>query len=167
LTYLSEDPKDPLILTPYHFLTGTNFMDLPEVNPEDEEWVLSATTASELRNVWSYHQRLIALWWKRWKAEYIVALNKFQKWLKATKRHKWEILKLLLSSYRLRLRSKNLAITQGIAPRELSSTALSHLDFRRDVTTHLLRAKPRLTIRTGRRAHPPETLRINNARTLS
>ncbi|KRX71583.1 Uncharacterized protein T06_8612 [Trichinella sp. T6] len=106
LTYLSEDPKDPLILTPYHFLTGTNFMDLPEVNPEDEEWVLRATTASELRNVWSYHQRLIALWWKRWKAEYIVALNKFQKWLKATKRHKWEILKLLLSSYRLRLRSK-------------------------------------------------------------
>ncbi|KRZ48174.1 hypothetical protein T02_1028, partial [Trichinella nativa] len=166
LTYLSEDPKDPLILTPYHFLTGTNFMDLPEVNPEDEEWVLRATTASELRNVWSYHQRLIALWWKRWKAEYIVALNKFQKWLKATKRHKWEILKLLLSSYRLRLRSKNLAITQGIAPRELSSTALSHLDFRRDVTTHLLRAKPRLTIRTGRRAHPPETLRITEGHYL-
>ncbi|KRX32782.1 hypothetical protein T09_6983 [Trichinella sp. T9] len=48
-----------------------------------------------------------------------------------------------------------------------SSTALSHLDFRRDITTHLQRAKPRLTIRTGRRAHPPETLRINNARTLS
>ncbi|KRY89122.1 PiggyBac transposable element-derived protein 3 [Trichinella pseudospiralis] len=41
-----------------------------------------------------------------------------------------------------------------------SSTARSHLDFRRDVTTHLLRAKPRLTIRTGRRAHPPETLQI-------
>ncbi|KRY21306.1 hypothetical protein T12_7049 [Trichinella patagoniensis] len=80
LTYLIEDPKDPEVLTPYHFLTGTNFMDLPEVNPEDEEWVLRATTASELRKVWSYHQRLIALWWKRWKAEYIVALNKFQKW---------------------------------------------------------------------------------------
>ncbi|KRZ82667.1 hypothetical protein T08_8061 [Trichinella sp. T8] len=30
----------------------------------------------------------------------------------------------------------------------------------RDVTTHLLRAKPHLTIWTGRRAHPPETLRI-------
>ncbi|XP_003369130.1 conserved hypothetical protein [Trichinella spiralis] len=80
LTYLSEDPKDPEVLTPYHFLPGTKFMDLPEVNPEDEEWVPKATTTSELRKVWSYHQRLIALWWKRWKAEYIVALNKFQKW---------------------------------------------------------------------------------------
>ncbi|KRZ81129.1 hypothetical protein T08_6443 [Trichinella sp. T8] len=80
LTYLSEDPKDPEVLTPYHFLTGTNFMDLPEVNPEDEEWVPRVTTSSELRKVWSYHQRLIALWWKRWKTEYIVALNKFQKW---------------------------------------------------------------------------------------
>ncbi|KRZ82420.1 hypothetical protein T08_4957 [Trichinella sp. T8] len=39
LTYLSEDPKDPEVLTPYHFLPGTKFMDLPEVNPEDEEWV--------------------------------------------------------------------------------------------------------------------------------
>ncbi|KRZ82896.1 hypothetical protein T08_8621 [Trichinella sp. T8] len=39
LTYLSKDPKDTEVLTPYHFLTGTNFMDLPEVNPEDEEWV--------------------------------------------------------------------------------------------------------------------------------
>ncbi|KRX18770.1 hypothetical protein T07_8805, partial [Trichinella nelsoni] len=47
-----------------------------------------------------------------------------------------------------------------------SSTALSHLDFRRDVTTHLLRAKPRLTIRTGRRAHPPETLRITEGHYL-
>ncbi|KRX52637.1 hypothetical protein T09_15617 [Trichinella sp. T9] len=39
LTYLSEDPKDPEVLTPYHFLPGTKFMDVPEVNPEDEEWV--------------------------------------------------------------------------------------------------------------------------------
>ncbi|KRX69588.1 Protein NYNRIN [Trichinella sp. T6] len=39
LTYLSEDLKDPEVLTPYHFLPGTKFMDLPEVNPEDEEWV--------------------------------------------------------------------------------------------------------------------------------
>ncbi|KRZ01089.1 hypothetical protein T4B_1835, partial [Trichinella pseudospiralis] len=67
-------------LTPYHFLTSTNFMDLPEVNPENEERVLRVTTTLELRKVCSSLQRLIALWWKRWKAEYIVALNKFQKW---------------------------------------------------------------------------------------
>ncbi|KRZ69731.1 hypothetical protein T08_12275 [Trichinella sp. T8] len=71
-----------------------------------------------------------------------------------------DILDKLLSSYRPCLRSKNLAITQGIAPRDLSSTAVSHLDFRKDITTHFLRAKPQLTIQTGRRAHPPETLRI-------
>ncbi|KRY84012.1 PiggyBac transposable element-derived protein 3, partial [Trichinella pseudospiralis] len=64
-----------------------------------------------------------------------------------------DILDELLSSYRPRLRSKK-ELHQD------SSTARSHLDFRRDVTTHLLRAKPRLTIRTGRRAHPPETLQI-------
>ncbi|KRZ62971.1 hypothetical protein T02_5105 [Trichinella nativa] len=40
------------------------------------------------------------------------------------------------------------------------STALSHLDFRKDITTHFPRAKSQLTIQTGRRAHPPETLRI-------
>ncbi|KRY99483.1 PiggyBac transposable element-derived protein 3 [Trichinella zimbabwensis] len=92
-----------------------------------------------------------------------------------------DILDKLLSSYRPRLRSKkwwwnlfsnalNLAVVAAWQlHRELhkdSSTALSHLDFRRDVTTHLLRAKPRLTIRTGRRAHPPETLRITEGHYL-
>ncbi|KRZ45896.1 PiggyBac transposable element-derived protein 3 [Trichinella pseudospiralis] len=70
-----------------------------------------------------------------------------------------DILDKLLSSYR----------PPWQLHRELhqdSSTARSHLDFRRDVTTHLLRAKPRLTIRTGRRAHPPETLQITEGHYL-
>ncbi|KRX51811.1 PiggyBac transposable element-derived protein 1 [Trichinella sp. T9] len=93
-----------------------------------------------------------------------------------------DILDKLLSSYRPRLKSKkwwwnlfsnalNLTVVAAWQlHRELhkdGSTALSHLDFRKDITTHFLRAKPQLTIQTGRRAHPPETLRINNARTLS
>ncbi|KRX49931.1 PiggyBac transposable element-derived protein 3 [Trichinella murrelli] len=83
--------------------------------------------------------------------------------------------------YRPRLRSKkwwwklfsnalNLAVVAAWQlHRELhkdSSTALSHLDFRRDVTTHLLRAKPQLTIQTRRRTHPPETLRITQGHYL-
>ncbi|XP_003378737.1 putative piggyBac transposable element-derived protein 2 [Trichinella spiralis] len=92
-----------------------------------------------------------------------------------------DILDKLLSSYRPRLRSKkwwwnlfsnalNLAVVAAWRlHRELhqeSSIALSHLDFTRDITTHLLRAKSQLTIRTGRRAYPPETLRITQGHYL-
>ncbi|KRX69287.1 PiggyBac transposable element-derived protein 3 [Trichinella sp. T6] len=89
-----------------------------------------------------------------------------------------DILDKLLSSYRPRLRSKKLwwnlfsnALNLAVVAawrlhRELSSTALSHLDFRRDITTHFLRAKPQLTIRTGRRTHPPENLRITQGHYL-
>ncbi|KRY22679.1 PiggyBac transposable element-derived protein 3 [Trichinella patagoniensis] len=92
-----------------------------------------------------------------------------------------DILDKLLSSYRPRLKSKkwwwnlfsNALNLDVVAAWRLhtelhqeSSTALSHLDFRRDITTHFLRAKPRLTIQTGRRAHPPETLRITQGHYL-
>ncbi|KRZ11345.1 hypothetical protein T11_3952 [Trichinella zimbabwensis] len=44
LTYLSSEPKDPEVLTPYHFLTGTKIFDLPEVNLKDEDLLLKSPT---------------------------------------------------------------------------------------------------------------------------
>ncbi|KRZ08844.1 hypothetical protein T11_16808 [Trichinella zimbabwensis] len=62
LTYLTDNPNNPEVLTPYHFLTGTHYVDIPEVTKDEDEW------------------RLIAQWWKRWKAEYVTNLNIRQKW---------------------------------------------------------------------------------------
>ncbi|KRZ75294.1 Gypsy retrotransposon integrase-like protein 1 [Trichinella papuae] len=80
LTYLTDNPNNPEVLTPYHFLTGTHYVDIPEVTKDEDEWVPKTQTTSQLMRNWNLRQRLIAQWWKRWKAEYVTNLNIRQKW---------------------------------------------------------------------------------------
>ncbi|KRY05797.1 hypothetical protein T12_15361 [Trichinella patagoniensis] len=80
LTYNPDNPNDPEVLTPYHFLTGTHYTDIPEVTKDEDEWVPKIQSTSHLMKNWNLRQRLIAQWWKRWKAEYVTNLNVRQKW---------------------------------------------------------------------------------------
>ncbi|KRX36934.1 hypothetical protein T05_6818 [Trichinella murrelli] len=67
LTYNPDNPNNPEVLTPYHFLT------------DEDEWVPKTQSTSQLMKSWNLRQRLIAQWWKRWKAEYVTNLNIRQK----------------------------------------------------------------------------------------
>ncbi|KRY32999.1 Pro-Pol polyprotein [Trichinella spiralis] len=80
LTYNPDNPNNPEVLTPYHFLTGTHYTDIPEVTKDEDEWVPKAQSTSHLMKNWNLRQRLIAQWWKRWKTEYVTNLNVRQKW---------------------------------------------------------------------------------------
>ncbi|KRZ98102.1 hypothetical protein T08_16093 [Trichinella sp. T8] len=80
LTYNAYNPNKPEVLTPYHFLTGTHYTDIPEVTKDEDEWVPKIQSTSHLMKNWNLRQRLIAQWWKRWKAEYVTNLNVRQKW---------------------------------------------------------------------------------------
>ncbi|KRY14755.1 hypothetical protein T12_1867 [Trichinella patagoniensis] len=80
LTYNPDNSNDPEVLTPYHFLTGTHYTDIPEVTKDEDEWVPKIQSTSHLMKNWNLRQRLIAQWWKRWKAEYVTNLNVRQKW---------------------------------------------------------------------------------------
>ncbi|KRX51541.1 hypothetical protein T09_9312 [Trichinella sp. T9] len=39
LTYNPDNPNNPEVLTPYHFLTGTHYVDIPEITKDEDEWV--------------------------------------------------------------------------------------------------------------------------------
>ncbi|KRX18442.1 hypothetical protein T07_13209, partial [Trichinella nelsoni] len=80
LTYNADNPNNPEVLTPYHFLTGTHYTDIPEVTKDEDKWVPKIQSTSHLMKNWNLRQRLIAQWWKRWKAEYVTNLNVRQKW---------------------------------------------------------------------------------------
>ncbi|KRZ19255.1 hypothetical protein T11_15289 [Trichinella zimbabwensis] len=49
--------KDPEVLTPYHFLTGTKFLDLPEVDLKDEDWLPKPPTTFQLRKSLKKYQK--------------------------------------------------------------------------------------------------------------
>ncbi|KAL1236434.1 Glucose-6-phosphate isomerase [Trichinella spiralis] len=68
------------ILTPYHFLTGTHYTDIPEITKDEDEWVPKTQSTSQLMKNCNLRQRLISQWWKRWKAEYVTNFNIRQKW---------------------------------------------------------------------------------------
>ncbi|KRZ97647.1 hypothetical protein T08_3806 [Trichinella sp. T8] len=80
LTYNPVNPNNPEVLTPYNFLTGTHYVDIPEITKDEDEWVPKTQSTSQLMKSWNLRQRLIAQWWKRWKAEYVTNLNIRKKW---------------------------------------------------------------------------------------
>lgn len=72
ISLLSDDPNDPLPLTPGHFLIGE-----PILNVTDESF-----TDCNLTNLerWRLVQKMLNNIWKRWAKEYLVNLSQRHKW---------------------------------------------------------------------------------------
>ncbi|XP_055708946.1 uncharacterized protein LOC129805203 [Phlebotomus papatasi] len=77
LTHLSEDPSDPLPLTPGHFLTLAPLNQLPD--PDVTE--LRSNTLSR----WQLCQKLYQHFTKRWQNEYLQTLQQRGKWTEVKK----------------------------------------------------------------------------------
>lgn len=74
ITKLSDDPNDPLPLTPNHLLKLRSSPDLPPGKFVKEDLY---------RRRWRQVQYLADLFWTRWINEYLPILQQRQKWLKA------------------------------------------------------------------------------------
>ncbi|CAK1602956.1 unnamed protein product [Parnassius mnemosyne] len=72
LSYISDNPEDPLPLTPGHFLVGEPLIVVPEEN-------YSNIPLNRLQR-WKFGQRMVNEFWKRWSEEYLVTLNQRYKW---------------------------------------------------------------------------------------
>lgn len=72
LTVLSDDPDDPLPLTPGHFLVGEPLIHIP-----DEDY-----TQTKILHLdrWRLTQKMVANFWNRWYKEYLVSLSHRYKW---------------------------------------------------------------------------------------
>lgn len=72
LTKLSDNPDDPLPLTPGHFLVGEPLLNIP-----DEDATYTHVTGLQR---WRLVQKIVNDFWKRWSDEYLVTLNQRHKW---------------------------------------------------------------------------------------
>lgn len=72
ITVLSDDPNDPLPLTPGHFLIGE-----PIINLADENYTNSNIASLDR---WRLIQKIVTDFWNRWHKEYLVNLNQRYKW---------------------------------------------------------------------------------------
>lgn len=71
LTPLSTDPKDLLVLTPGHFLTGQ-----PIITPLQPAW---SSTPSNRLNAWQRIEQMRQEFWNRWRDEYLMELHRRNK----------------------------------------------------------------------------------------
>ncbi|KRZ90747.1 hypothetical protein T08_10583 [Trichinella sp. T8] len=76
LTFVGDDVKDADALTPFHFLIGRSFVDLPMMStPTVEEDELP------LNRKWRKRQQIILHFWKRWRNEYVTTFVSRSKWM--------------------------------------------------------------------------------------
>lgn len=74
LTSLSEDPNDLQFLAPGHFLIGDTLTSYPEFDLTEEK-------IGRLSR-WQMLERMRQQFWKRWSSEYLLALQRRNKWLR-------------------------------------------------------------------------------------
>ncbi|CAH2109061.1 unnamed protein product [Euphydryas editha] len=72
LSVLSDNPNDPLPLTPGHFLIGESLLNINDVDYSDQ-------TVTGLDR-WRMIQKMVNLFWKRWSKEFLCNLNQRNKW---------------------------------------------------------------------------------------
>ncbi|XP_049879678.1 uncharacterized protein LOC126376395 [Pectinophora gossypiella] len=72
LSYLSNNPEDPLPLTPGHFLVGEPLIVIP-----DEDYEKKNITGLQR---WKLTQKMVNDFWRKWSNEYLVTLNQRYKW---------------------------------------------------------------------------------------
>ena len=72
LSYIEDDIKSPLPLTPNNFLTDSEFFDFPTVTNYNWKEIKNNV---ELFNLWKSRQRLRTIFWDRWRTEYLHQLR--------------------------------------------------------------------------------------------
>ncbi|XP_003382170.1 Pao retrotransposon peptidase family protein [Trichinella spiralis] len=81
LTFVGSDVDEKMALTPAHFLIGRSLASFPDRSNSADRGTLRSSLRHLLRR-WSYQQKLVDAFWKRWKREYVVTLSSRGKWKK-------------------------------------------------------------------------------------
>ena len=76
MSQISNDPNDPVPLTPGHFLVGEPLVIVPERNYEQ-------ANLTSLRR-WQMTQRMVQDFWRRWSKEYLTNFLQRYKWSRQT-----------------------------------------------------------------------------------
>ncbi|KRY91134.1 hypothetical protein T4D_15922 [Trichinella pseudospiralis] len=74
LTFVGSDLDEEMALTPAHFLIGRSLASFPDRSNSADRGTLRSSLRHLLRR-WSYQQKLVRAFWKRWKREYVVTLS--------------------------------------------------------------------------------------------
>lgn len=72
ISFLSDNPDDPMPLTPGHFLIGEPLVTIPDID-------YSESSLSGLQR-WKLTQKMVNDFWRKWSNEYLVTLNNRYKW---------------------------------------------------------------------------------------
>ncbi|KRX59244.1 Protein UBASH3A -like protein [Trichinella sp. T9] len=75
------DLDEEMALTPAHFLIGRSLASFPDRSNSADRGTLRSSSRHLLHR-WSYQQKLVGAFWKRWKREYVVTLSSRGKWKK-------------------------------------------------------------------------------------
>ncbi|KRX51142.1 hypothetical protein T05_9409 [Trichinella murrelli] len=81
LTFVGSDLDEEMALTPAHFLIGRSLASFPDRSNSADRGTLRSSLRHLLHR-WSYQQKLVGAFWKRWKREYVVTLSSRGKWKK-------------------------------------------------------------------------------------
>ncbi|KRY74245.1 hypothetical protein T4A_10366 [Trichinella pseudospiralis] len=81
LTFVGSDLDEEMALTPAHFLIGRSLASFLDRSNSADRGTLRSSLRHLLRR-WSYQQKLVGAFWKRWKREYVVTLSSRGKWKK-------------------------------------------------------------------------------------
>ena len=75
--YVSDDMNSTITLTPRHFLSLNPHIGIPELeyNENDSDYKPYDSTAELLLKIWKKGQKLLDVFWKIWRDDYLLSLR--------------------------------------------------------------------------------------------
>jgi hypothetical protein len=76
LVYVGDDLHSNIPITPAHFLSNNPKIGIPELEIDsDDDYIPIESTKDNLLKLWKKGQRLLDIFWKTWKDEYLLSLR--------------------------------------------------------------------------------------------